>query len=201
MTSRKTSVVLLFFQVLCIDVIASWVVLVNGFQPKHFKHSTSTSDAISRRSTTTSSTCRKGRFGTAKYTVSALPMMNFLNEGKKALVKSLAGDYDTNKIRSIIDESIKSESVVMFSFSTCPYCIKAKSILNENKIDFKAIELDQDAINGKAIRAELGEMIGRTSVPAIWIEQQYIGGCNDGGPNNGGLVQYQQQGKLNALKK
>jgi hypothetical protein len=30
--------------------------------------------------------------------------------------------------------------------------------------------------------------VGRTSVPAIWINQQYIGGCNDGGSTNRGIV-------------
>jgi glutaredoxin 3 len=50
-----------------------------------------------------------------------------------------------------------------------------------------------------AIRAELGSMIGRTSVPAIWIQQQYIGGCNDGGPNNGGINALNENGQLDQL--
>jgi len=39
--------------------------------------------------------------------------------------------------------------------------------------------LDKEA-DGKAIRAEMGDMLGRTSVPAIWIKGTFIGGCNDG---------------------
>ncbi len=43
----------------------------------------------------------------------------------------------------------------------------AKSLLNEKGAKYTVVELDKVA-DGKAIRAELGEIIGRTSVPAIW---------------------------------
>jgi glutaredoxin 3 len=67
----------------------------------------------------------------------------------------------------------------MFSFTTCPFCIKAKAILDEKGAKYTVLELDQIA-DGKAIRAEMGEMLGRTSVPAIWINGEFVGGCNDG---------------------
>ena len=60
------------------------------------------------------------------------------------------------------------------------------------------IDLRKDP-DGPAIRAELGALVGRTSVPAIWIQQQYIGGCNDGGPNNGGIVALQNSNQLDAM--
>ncbi len=44
---------------------------------------------------------------------------------------------------------------------------KAKALLDEKGARYTVIELDQEA-DGKAIRAELGEIVGRTSVPAIW---------------------------------
>ena len=53
--------------------------------------------------------------------------------------------------------------------------------------------------NGPAIRAELGTLIGRTSVPAIWIQQEYIGGCNDGGSHGGGINALNDNGRLNEL--
>ena len=59
------------------------------------------------------------------------------------------------------------------------------------------MELDQDA-DGKAIRAVMGEMLGRTSVPAIWIDGKFIGGCNDG-PLGGGLVQLDESGELDNM--
>lgn len=62
------------------------------------------------------------------------------------------------------------------------------------------IDLRKDP-DGPAIRAELGNLVGRTSVPAIWIQQQFIGGCNDGGPNNGGIVALQNSNQLDAMLK
>ena len=59
------------------------------------------------------------------------------------------------------------------------------------------MELDQDA-EGKAIRAVMGEMLGRTSVPAIWIDGKFIGGCNDG-PLGGGLLQLEESGELDTM--
>ncbi len=55
--------------------------------------------------------------------------------------------------------------------------------------------------NGNAYRAEMAEIIGRTSVPAIWINGKFIGGCNDGGENNQGIAQLDQSGKLDLLLK
>lgn len=40
------------------------------------------------------------------------------------------------------------------------------------------LELDTDE-DGKAIRAEMADFVGRTSVPAIWIGGEFVGGCND----------------------
>jgi len=45
-------------------------------------------------------------------------IMDFLNEGKKALVKSLAGDYDAEIIRTRIENLIADNSVLMLSFTT-----------------------------------------------------------------------------------
>lgn len=41
------------------------------------------------------------------------------------------------------------------------------------------VELDERE-DGNAIRYELSQMTGRTSVPQIWIDGEYIGGYNDG---------------------
>lgn len=86
----------------------------------------------------------------------------------------------------------------MFSFTTCPFCIKAKAILDEKGAKYTVVELDQEK-DGKAIRAEMGELLGRTSVPAIWIEKQFVGGCNDG--PLGGVNGLESKGKLDAMLK
>ena len=44
-----------------------------------------------------------------------LGIMNFLNEGKKKMVKSMAGEYDEAAIKARIDGLIADNSVLMFS--------------------------------------------------------------------------------------
>jgi hypothetical protein len=47
-----------------------------------------------------------------------LNLMDFLNEGKKKVVKSLAGDYDSSAIQARINGLINDNPVFMFSFTT-----------------------------------------------------------------------------------
>jgi len=64
-------------------------------------------------------------------------------------------------------------------------------------VSFQAIELNQMGDEGKAIRAQLGVMTGRTSVPNIWIAGEGIGGCNDGP----GIMTLDREGKLDDILK
>ena len=47
-----------------------------------------------------------------------LHLFDLLNEGKKALVKKLAGDYDAAAIRARLDGLIQDNAVLMLSFTT-----------------------------------------------------------------------------------
>ena len=42
-------------------------------------------------------------------------------------------------------------------------------------------------------------LVGRTSVPAVWINGQFVGGCNDG--PLGGVNSLNEQGKLAPMLK
>ena len=53
--------------------------------------------------------------------------------------------------------------------------------------------------DGKAMRAEMGSMLGRTSVPAIWIDGTYVGGCNDGGTHGKGIKGLERSGELDGM--
>jgi glutaredoxin 3 len=129
-------------------------------------------------------------------TSTELGVFNFLNEGKKKMVKSIAGDYDKEAVRARMDGLIKSNPVLMFSFTTWPFCVKAKEVLDSLGASYRVVELDGDP-DGKAIRAEMADLVGRTSVPAIWIQQEFIGGCNDG--PSGGIVKLNESGDLKDL--
>lgn len=50
---------------------------------------------------------------------------------KQLLANVAAGSYDSAAVQSEIDGYINDNPCVLFSFTTCPYCIKAKSILIE----------------------------------------------------------------------
>jgi glutaredoxin 3 len=125
-------------------------------------------------------------------------IVGLFDEGKKKLVKSLAGDYDAEAIQARTNGLIQDNPVLMLSFTTCPFCVKAKGVLDDMNAKYTVVELDADP-DGKAIRAEMGDLIGRTSVPAIWIGQEFVGGCNDG--PMGGVVKLNEEGKLEDMLK
>ena len=48
--------------------------------------------------------------------------------------------------------------------------------------------------DGYPLRAELAERTGRTSVPALYVGGEFVGGCNDGGL--GGAITLDKAGRL-----
>lgn len=119
-----------------------------------------------------------------------------LAEGKKLLAKMQAGDADLNAAAAQVDNLLAENPVVVFSFDTCPFCKKAKSILDSKGVAYKALELNKMGQEGYALRAVLAERTGRTSMPNIFIGGTSIGGCNDGTP---GLIPLVNEGKLEAM--
>ena len=125
-----------------------------------------------------------------------LGLFNAFGEVKKAIIRQIAGDYDQTAIRTRLDSLIADNPVLVLTFETCPFCIKAKEVLDAKGTKYTEIDLTKDP-DGKALRAEMGEMIGRTSVPAVWINGKFIGGCNEGPV--GGIVTLNDSGKLDPM--
>lgn len=48
----------------------------------------------------------------------------------------------------------------MFSFSTCPFCVRAKALLDELGAEYEVLELNQMGPEGMQLRAELAEARG-----------------------------------------
>jgi len=69
-------------------------------------------------------------------------------------------------------------------------------VLDDLGATYLVVELDEDQ-DGKPIRAEMADLIGRTSVPAIFIGGTFIGGCNDG--PKGGIVKLNESGELSGM--
>ncbi len=89
---------------------------------------------------------------------------------KQTVADLVAGDYDEASTKESIEDFISSSPIAMYSFSTCPFCRKAKDFLEDQNIAYSAIELDLLEDNrGNEIRAALGKMTKRTSVPSILV--------------------------------
>lgn len=117
---------------------------------------------------------------------------------KQFVADILAGEYDQAAMDVKIDEFIRGSDVALFSFTTCPFCRRAKDALQERGIAYQAMELDELSGNtGNEIRAQLGRRTGRTSVPSIFVQGQFIGGCNDGP----GLLPLLENGQLEDMLK
>ena len=67
------------------------------------------------------------------------------------------------------------KKVIIYSSLTCPYCYKAKKLLNKLKISFIEISVDSKP----KIREEMVIKAGKTSVPQIWFGDSHIGGCDE----------------------
>jgi glutaredoxin 3 len=80
-------------------------------------------------------------------------------------------------------------NVEIYTWSTCPFCIRAKALLKKKGVDFTEYTIDGDEVarDQMAQRAN-----GRRSVPQIFINDQYIGGCDD-------IHALDRQGKLDPL--
>ena len=67
------------------------------------------------------------------------------------------------------------KQVRLFTKSYCPYCKKAKELLNEAGIPFE----DTDVLEHPEIQEELIEQTGQDTVPYVFVEDRLIGGCSD----------------------
>lgn len=65
--------------------------------------------------------------------------------------------------------------VVMYSSDYCPYCMRARSVLDAKNVRYKVIDVDREP----GQRVEMRKLSGRTSVPQIWIDERHVGGFDD----------------------
>jgi len=89
--------------------------------------------------------------------------------------------------RSIHDSSITTVEIYTWKF--CPFCIRAKALLNEKGIKFTEYSIDGD----NDARTKMSERAGGLStVPQIFINGKSIGGCDE-------LYELERNNKLNEL--
>ncbi len=81
--------------------------------------------------------------------------------------------------------------VEIYTWQYCPFCIRAKSLLQKKNISFTEHKIDGDD-DARAIMTERAN--GRRSLPQIFINNEGIGGCDD-------LYELENENKLDALLK
>ncbi|MBU6379131.1 MAG: glutaredoxin 3 [Gammaproteobacteria bacterium] len=69
----------------------------------------------------------------------------------------------------------KAAKVVMYATSWCPYCSRARSLLESKQAEFTVIDIERDP----ALRQEMMARSGRHTVPQIFIGDLHVGGCDD----------------------
>ncbi|NQD36193.1 glutaredoxin 3 [Permianibacter sp. IMCC34836] len=79
-------------------------------------------------------------------------------------------------------------AIEMFTTAVCPYCVRAKQLLDSLGASYQEIRVDTDP----ARRDEMMSRSGRRTVPQIFINGQPVGGCDD-------LYALHRAGKLQPL--
>lgn len=78
--------------------------------------------------------------------------------------------------------------IIMYSTRFCPYCMRARSLLDSKGAAYTDIAVD----SSPELRREMTERSGRHTVPQIWIGERHIGGFDD-------LARLEQQGRLDEI--
>ncbi len=79
--------------------------------------------------------------------------------------------------------------ITIYTTKTCPYCRRAKELLQKKNLSFEEIRVDGD-FEARAKMAERAN--GRSTVPQIFFGDTHVGGCDD-------LYELHYDGKLDLL--
>ena len=84
-----------------------------------------------------------------------------------------------------------SVNIEIYTWSSCPFCFRAKALLDKKQVNYQEYLIDGNDIE----REKMAERAnGRNSLPQIFIDEEHIGGCDD-------LYGLEAQGKLDRLLK
>lgn len=79
--------------------------------------------------------------------------------------------------------------VEIYTKTFCPYCWRAKSLLESKGVEYKEIAVD---FGGEVKKVMVQRASGRTTVPQIFIGELHVGGCDD-------LMALDRDGRLDQL--
>lgn len=112
--------------------------------------------------------------------------MSFVSDIKARLFR---GDDTETAMSDMETENTAGDApVVMYSTRFCPFCMRARALLQHKNVRYRDI-----AVDGKPdLRRVMAEKSGRHTVPQIWIGETHIGGCDE-------LMQLERDGQLDRL--
>jgi glutaredoxin 3 len=68
------------------------------------------------------------------------------------------------------------KKIDIYTTNFCPFCVKAKFLLNKKKIKFSEIDIS----NNETLREKMSSMAnGARSVPQIFADNVHIGNCDE----------------------
>lgn len=88
------------------------------------------------------------------------------------------GTEASNSVSAFVQNAIYSNRITIFSKSYCPYCLRAKRVFVELNEQPFVVELDLRD-DGYQIQGVLLDLIGRTTVPQVFVYGKHIGGSDD----------------------
>ncbi|EXC35463.1 hypothetical protein L484_026770 [Morus notabilis] len=91
---------------------------------------------------------------------------------------SLERAVASNSASAFVHDTIYSNKIAIFSKSYCPYCLRAKRIFSELHQQPFVVELDLRD-DGAQIQNVLLDLVGRQTVPQIFVNGKHIGGSDD----------------------
>jgi glutaredoxin 3 len=90
-----------------------------------------------------------------------------------------------------VKTTISNNKIAIFSKSYCPYCARAKNVFKELNVTPYVVELDLRDDGGE-IQQALSILVGRRTVPQVFIDGKHIGGSDD-------TLEAYQSGQLSKL--
>lgn len=96
----------------------------------------------------------------------------------------------TKKILKVadIDSGGSVVDVEMYTTKYCPYCVRARHLLDSKGVLYNEISVDGQY----ELRQQMMERSGQRTVPQIWVGAQHIGGCDE-------LMALERQGQLDQM--
>ncbi|MEK9967881.1 MAG: glutaredoxin 3 [Ferrovibrio sp.] len=79
--------------------------------------------------------------------------------------------------------------IEIYTTFMCPYCARAKALLEKKGQSYNEIDVSYDAAKREEMTQKAG---GRRTVPQIWINGTHVGGSDD-------LYALEREGKLDAM--